>query len=1177
MADNNLTIIEEITPVEDIVDEDIPAEDLTEDDLLIIEMGGVEINSLDFVPKSGKLIYNENQATFNGEFRYTTVRKPEEVITATGSITFGIKGEDGVVVDADEDGTSVVVHIDGEILEKINSIENVKLDITTINGLIEDLQRETLKIDGILAETNYEMKQNTADIQELQMGAKDLNDYIEDLQIRVKDIEDAESTTLTTNTPQIIKKEGAKIFEGGFGISSENGADVVQINNYGTAISLLGPDGNNILYLDRTKQVASAFGKQLATLDDVIAAGGTKVMVDGKVQETFNADTKADKTEIQNFVEMRKTEGNDTAMITNYGKTVSMGVQNQDSGSILGLSSNSLQLSISEGDKESSIQMLPNHVDVDTEDFTWNGYTIATKIVDDLENYYTKTDSYNKTEVNQLINNISSLKIEIVTSLPTEDISTSTIYLIAKPAQTEDNIYDEYIYVSGKWELIGSTAIDLTGYYTKEEIDNINSDLSSQIEQISIDVGSHEDRIDKNTDSIASIKLDIKDITPRVETVETSVDKLNETTLTLKDNMDGGFQMVDENISSLQNSKQDKLEAGDNISIQNNIINAHIVIDKELSKTSGNPVQNNVITNALEDIKDYTNEKVKDYLPLTGGIVTGNIISTADITSQTATFGAAKLMGSVTSQEEDYVVVADTAGNMHKRAMNKVLDDIGGSTILNNGIRQSTFDVKTLQEQITENADDIATNIADIASLQTSKQNKLTAGENITIDENNVISANGGGTSDELNKVINNETIIGPISENKALLIGKGAAIYGSENSQTILGNLAQANVNSVAIGNAASAIGGTSVAVGEQSKAEKSLSVAIGYSSSATGRRNIAIGHNAKATAGDTDTGYTNHNAIQIGAGTNNTDNTLKIFGDNIYNHSTHTLTVNNIELNGNDLAKSLAEKQNTLTAGDNITIVDNVISSTGGGSTDLNNLINNTTLISNSSGGFAAGDGANATSTGIAIGKNTVSASSGVSIGVLSNASGNGTAIGARAIAQATSCIQLGQGTNSTTRTLQVYNDNIYNANTHALKVDRIDNANGDNTWLNLAGDDIYIGNEMNTAGNAYLYKNTEVWGTFKINGIHIVESGDNWIRFSDGTQICYDKFSTSEGAITRSFPKPFNTIPIVMRTNMGSSNGSVVIRDLSVYNVTTTSYIAYLYTQDSPVQTLSIGKWR
>ena len=55
--------------------------------------------------------------------------------------------------------------------------------------------------------------------------------------------------------------------------------------------------------------------------------------------------------------------------------------------------------------------------------------------VDNLVNYYTKTEIYNKTEVDALIGNINKLTSEIVTELPTTDISTSTIYLVKKVRQ----------------------------------------------------------------------------------------------------------------------------------------------------------------------------------------------------------------------------------------------------------------------------------------------------------------------------------------------------------------------------------------------------------------------------------------------------------------------------------------------------------------------------------------------------------------------------------------------------------------------------------------------------------------------------------------------------------------------------------------------------------------------
>lgn len=82
-----------------------------------------------------------------------------------------------------------------------------------------------------------------------------------------------------------------------------------------------------------------------------------------------------------------------------------------------------------------------------------------------IENIYTKA------EVNSLLGNISSLKIEIVSTLPTLNIDTNTIYLKPATDSKTNNIYEEYMYVNSKWEMIGTTAIDLSNYYTKSEVE----------------------------------------------------------------------------------------------------------------------------------------------------------------------------------------------------------------------------------------------------------------------------------------------------------------------------------------------------------------------------------------------------------------------------------------------------------------------------------------------------------------------------------------------------------------------------------------------------------------------------------------------------------------------------------------------------------------------------------
>ena len=72
------------------------------------------------------------------------------------------------------------------------------------------------------------------------------------------------------------------------------------------------------------------------------------------------------------------------------------------------------------------------------------------------------------------------LTIEVVAALPTTDISVTKIYLVPSSDPKSQNVKDEYINLDGTtsgWELIGSTAIDLSGYYTKAQIDAIVQDV----------------------------------------------------------------------------------------------------------------------------------------------------------------------------------------------------------------------------------------------------------------------------------------------------------------------------------------------------------------------------------------------------------------------------------------------------------------------------------------------------------------------------------------------------------------------------------------------------------------------------------------------------------------------------------------------------------------------------
>lgn len=89
-----------------------------------------------------------------------------------------------------------------------------------------------------------------------------------------------------------------------------------------------------------------------------------------------------------------------------------------------------------------------------------------TSDIPDLSNYYTKS------QIDSKIAAIPTLSYQVVSELPTTDISTTTIYLLARASSSsQPDVYDEYLYVNSQWEIIGSTSTDLSNYYTKTEVD----------------------------------------------------------------------------------------------------------------------------------------------------------------------------------------------------------------------------------------------------------------------------------------------------------------------------------------------------------------------------------------------------------------------------------------------------------------------------------------------------------------------------------------------------------------------------------------------------------------------------------------------------------------------------------------------------------------------------------
>lgn len=103
-----------------------------------------------------------------------------------------------------------------------------------------------------------------------------------------------------------------------------------------------------------------------------------------------------------------------------------------------------------------------------TSDLT-NDSGFITKAVNDLTNYYLKSDTYTKEEVQSLISALNSVTLQKIESLP-ESGESNVIYLVPKSGSGND-IYDEYIYIDGKPERIGSTQVDLSNYVQEAPAD----------------------------------------------------------------------------------------------------------------------------------------------------------------------------------------------------------------------------------------------------------------------------------------------------------------------------------------------------------------------------------------------------------------------------------------------------------------------------------------------------------------------------------------------------------------------------------------------------------------------------------------------------------------------------------------------------------------------------------
>lgn len=262
----------------------------------------------------------------------------------------------------------------------------------------------------------------------------------------------------------------------------------------------------------------------------------------------------------------------------------------------------------------------------------------------------------------ELIDNLANLQITVVDTLPTTGES-NIIYLVKK-AGTGTDIHDEYVYVEGNWEKIGTTDVDLTNYYTKTQVDSIKDTLDNKISNNTLSItnittnGSitpENLKIQKNGVDLLDPWNGSREGVANI-TVPTSLPDLNPTPQQIIDalgyrpadassagsgDVTGPTSSKDSNIVIFEGTNG-KLIKDSGYNVGSFAVKDHthtisqitdldpITVDDTLSTTSINPVQNKVVATALSN--KVNNATLESYVKTADLNVTlGNYYTTAEV------------------------------------------------------------------------------------------------------------------------------------------------------------------------------------------------------------------------------------------------------------------------------------------------------------------------------------------------------------------------------------------------------------------------------------------------------------------------------------------------------------------------------------------------------------------
>lgn len=383
--------------------------------------------------------YKEAATEVKNDLENTT-KKVQEILNEAVSFKDDVESIKNTLVEESTKANLNLTNLASKIAETEETATNLENKISSANTTKNELE-ET----GSLAENiKKSLERATTD-------ANTINDELGNLKNQV----DALSKDLTT------KITDGKNLKSSFDASMDNANSAKNIldesvkNAADTNATLTETDDKAKNTETLIKNLMNQLGKTKNEVEQIIASGDlSKYVTDPKLQEVLkdyaskndlntSLDEKIDKTDItDNFNELSQDKVLSQKGANDLWVTADNKIQTKYMECIKSISG-----------MESVVNDKANQSDIPTK-------------LSQLTNDKTfKTEA----EIQSMIEKASSLKKEVVTSLPTAG-KDDVIYLVKDPKGKDNNNYLEYLWLNGKYELIGSTQVDLSEYVQQEDL-----------------------------------------------------------------------------------------------------------------------------------------------------------------------------------------------------------------------------------------------------------------------------------------------------------------------------------------------------------------------------------------------------------------------------------------------------------------------------------------------------------------------------------------------------------------------------------------------------------------------------------------------------------------------------------------------------------------------------------